>query len=230
MMRGLIDESAIVGIRNELERTINNGLGTISFAYRSFLVAFKSAESSLSERTMLTRRMSQLSDVTEGGTSTSTDDAHRKRRRNRPSLSNRYTASQISSELAALERNPEEWKELQFLHLSNFPQSKCVFCDRSICFKCGESTWHKGITCDRYLRRRVEQAKGSSNTLATLKWKLNHSKPCPKCSIYINREEGCNKIDCSHCGAQVRFNSLIYVSFAGYAVTRGLKTVVSIAA
>ncbi|KAI8380197.1 hypothetical protein BD560DRAFT_432069 [Blakeslea trispora] len=33
-----------------------------------------------------------------------------------------------------------------------------------------------------------------------LGWKLKHSRRCPNCSIMINRDEGCNKVDCSYCG------------------------------
>jgi hypothetical protein len=45
---------------------------------------------------------------------------------------------------------------------------------------------------------------GPSNTaldlIATYKWKLNNSKNCPRCWTIINREEGCNKVDCLMCG------------------------------
>lgn len=34
----------------------------------------------------------------------------------------------------------------------------------------------------------------------TVQWKLQHSRQCPNCSIMINRDEGCNKVDCSYCG------------------------------
>lgn len=195
MADDLFDQNSSNLIKTEFDRFLNAG-GSLSSVYRSFLGCFKNLEVSVNGSQVLSRRPSRLSEEV------SPSEVGR-RRRSRTRLSHRYNASQISSEIISLETDPEHWKELQLLHLSHFPQTKCNYCERSICFKCGESTWHKGITCDMYLRRRVEGAKGSSNTLATLKWKLAHSRPCPTCHIYINREEGCNKIDCSHCGTKV---------------------------
>ncbi|KAH6572232.1 hypothetical protein BASA60_006733 [Batrachochytrium salamandrivorans] len=36
--------------------------------------------------------------------------------------------------------------------------------------------------------------------LMCLEWKLENSKRCPNCSVLINRDEGCNKVDCLYCG------------------------------
>ncbi len=38
------------------------------------------------------------------------------------------------------------------------------------------------------------------DALENTKWKLANSKSCPNCSILINRDDGCNKVDCLHCG------------------------------
>jgi hypothetical protein len=40
----------------------------------------------------------------------------------------------------------------------------------------------------------------SSVNKKTIEWKLRHCRQCPVCSIMINREEGCNKVDCPFCG------------------------------
>ncbi|RKP21187.1 hypothetical protein ROZALSC1DRAFT_27373 [Rozella allomycis CSF55] len=193
---GYFDDAFMKAFKSEYKRYVYEGIGSMENIYHTFISAYSQFESNYNNPDS-----PQLPSLTEdSGEGSST--APRKRRRTRSSLGPRYNVSQISSELVALEKSPELWKELQFLHLSTFPQTKCKKCERAICFKCGESTWHKGIACELYLKKRIIQAKGSSGTLATLKWKLAHSRPCPNCHIFINRDEGCNKIDCSHCGFQ----------------------------
>ncbi|RHZ79859.1 hypothetical protein Glove_140g136 [Diversispora epigaea] len=134
-------------------------------------------------------------------------------------------AAEISSKIVALEVRPEAWKELQFMHVSNFPQSHCSRCNNDICLQCGESTHHPGMTCIQFMRYKVANPhlfvsnqmmtyhhvnsnnnKNINNddnlmdTLENIKWKLANSKSCPNCSILINRDDGCNKVDCLHCG------------------------------
>ncbi|KAF9430345.1 E3 ubiquitin-protein ligase arih2 [Podila epigama] len=36
--------------------------------------------------------------------------------------------------------------------------------------------------------------------MTTLEWKLHNTKPCPNCCILIQRDDGCNKVDCMLCG------------------------------
>ncbi|KAL1922727.1 uncharacterized protein VTP21DRAFT_9103 [Calcarisporiella thermophila] len=111
----------------------------------------------------------------------------------------RLRAASISSKLLALERRPEHWKELQFAHVANFPQTFCSSCDRSICLQCGETTHHSGRTCVEYMQWK---ASGLTNKIdaESLRWKLDNSRSCPHCSILIHRDDGCNKVDCLHCG------------------------------
>ncbi|CAJ0851038.1 13812_t:CDS:2 [Entrophospora sp. SA101] len=129
------------------------------------------------------------------------------------------SAAEISSKIVALEIRPESWKELQFMHVANFPQSRCTKCYNDICLQCGESTHHPGMTCIQFMRYKVANPHlfimNNSKTQATyhnninnntvdaleiIKWKLENSKSCPNCSILINRDDGCNKVDCLHCG------------------------------
>jgi hypothetical protein len=72
------------------------------------------------------------------------------------------------------------------------------------------------MTCIQYMRHKVENphlfttqssrplpCNGKNNIMDALentKWKLANSKSCPNCSILINRDDGCNKVDCLHCG------------------------------
>ncbi|CAG8439994.1 17536_t:CDS:2 [Funneliformis caledonium] len=123
-------------------------------------------------------------------------------------------AAEISSKIVALEYRPEAWKELQFMHVSNFPQSRCTKCKSDICLQCGDSTHHPGMTCIQYMRHKVENphlfitnqllpridGNDMMDALENTKWKLANSKSCPNCSILINRDDGCNKVDCLHCG------------------------------
>jgi hypothetical protein len=46
----------------------------------------------------------------------------------------------------------------------------------------------------------LESKNINSANKKTIEWKLTHCRQCPVCSIMINREEGCNKVDCPFCG------------------------------
>nr|KAJ3400505.1 hypothetical protein HK105_004692 [Polyrhizophydium stewartii] len=109
----------------------------------------------------------------------------------------------ISSMLISLEQRPEQWKELQFMHLKQFPQAVCTSCSQSVCISCGFSPFHSGQTCTECIADMVARSASdaaSSETLASLEWKMRNSKRCPNCSVLINRDEGCNKVDCLFCG------------------------------
>ncbi|CAG8566040.1 8137_t:CDS:2, partial [Cetraspora pellucida] len=114
------------------------------------------------------------------------------------------SAAEISSKVVALEVRPDAWKELQFMHVANFPQSHCTRCNNDICLQCGESTHHPGMTCIQFMRYKVANPHlfiiNHCHALENMKWKLANSKSCPNCSILINRDDGCNKVDCLHCG------------------------------
>ncbi|CAG8486820.1 15367_t:CDS:10, partial [Acaulospora colombiana] len=117
------------------------------------------------------------------------------------------SAAEISSRIVALEVRPDAWKELQFMHVANFPQSHCTRCNNDICLQCGESTHHPGMTCIQFMRYKVANPhlfvtnqpfpchvhNDTLDALENIKWKLANSKSCPNCSILINRDDGCNK-------------------------------------
>ncbi|ORX57422.1 hypothetical protein DM01DRAFT_1284528 [Hesseltinella vesiculosa] len=110
-----------------------------------------------------------------------------------------YTpASQISKQLVAMELVPEAWKQSQFLHVSHFPMEPCAKCKTAICLQCGEKD-HRGCTCLTNLKTNLIPQATSNEQMASLQWKVDFT-PCPNCSVLINRDEGCNRVDCLLCG------------------------------
>ncbi|RCI01904.1 E3 ubiquitin-protein ligase arih2 [Rhizopus stolonifer] len=106
-------------------------------------------------------------------------------------------ASDISKQLVALEVIPETWKQTQFWHVANFPIETCTNCGDKLCLQCGEYA-HHNMSCLENLQHKLKQS--DTHTELTIQWKLNHTRPCPNCSVMINRDEGCNKVDCLLCG------------------------------
>ncbi|KAJ3220839.1 E3 ubiquitin-protein ligase arih2 [Clydaea vesicula] len=105
----------------------------------------------------------------------------------------------ISTMFIPLETVESKWKKLQFLHISNFPKVLCPNCEDSLCFSCGESPFHENIGCSKYMKHIIIKNQDTEK-VANFKWKLENSKRCPQCKIMINRDEGCNKVDCTYCG------------------------------
>ncbi|KAG0342141.1 hypothetical protein BG000_006647 [Podila horticola] len=135
----------------------------------------------------------------------------------------------FSKELLSLETRPDQWKELQFLHVRWLRWDWCNKCQLEICLQCGQSTHHGNQDCFGHMRslidgetialdsrrKRVKADEKTSTTKAishskgksrsdhettTLQWKLQNTNPCPNCCILIHRDDGCNKVDCMLCG------------------------------
>ena len=64
-----------------------------------------------------------------------------------------------------------------------------------------KSTTEEGAEC--------ECAEGEGAAMESLEWKLANSKACPKCKIFIERDDGCNKVDCPYCSNVVRLMALL---------------------
>ncbi|ORX49478.1 hypothetical protein DM01DRAFT_1325654 [Hesseltinella vesiculosa] len=105
----------------------------------------------------------------------------------------------ISRQILLLDMKSETWKRLQFSHISFFPNVECPnsACCTPFCLQCGYEK-HLGRTCEANMQQRMTLT--GSTDMDPIKWKLEHSKRCPSCSILITRDEGCNKVDCSFCG------------------------------
>ena len=68
-------------------------------------------------------------------------------------------------------------------------KNKYVKCENGhkFCFECLRP-WHGDDSCEKSLEKEF------------LNWKKNKNlKRCPKCKIYIEKNEGCNHMTCSNC-------------------------------
>ncbi|KAI9494280.1 hypothetical protein BDB00DRAFT_819504 [Zychaea mexicana] len=109
-------------------------------------------------------------------------------------------ASELSKQLVALEMVPEAWKRAQFWHVANFPVETCNACSNDMCLQCGEEA-HSPSSCLDVLTSKLSSLDNSEEA-STVRWKLENTRACPCCSVMINRDEGCNKVDCLFCGFQ----------------------------
>ncbi|CAO3594623.1 unnamed protein product [Absidia cylindrospora] len=106
----------------------------------------------------------------------------------------------ISYEFTMLDMTPEIWKQMQFLHITHFPNTTCLNCHVEFCLQCGHNS-HGRLTCEDNMKQLIQTAQSQDHDIVvTTQWYLNNSQRCPNCSIMINREDGCNKMDCSLCG------------------------------
>ncbi|KAI8996822.1 hypothetical protein BDB01DRAFT_768656 [Pilobolus umbonatus] len=111
--------------------------------------------------------------------------------------------NQISQNILQLDIRPDNWRRVQFDHISLFPNTQCPTCTIPFCLQCGYES-HHGLNCNQNMKRLIDQRLGKSTAdddhIRVLQWKVKNSRQCPCCSIMINRDEGCNKVDCTLCG------------------------------
>ena len=71
----------------------------------------------------------------------------------------------------------------------------CV-CDYSYCFKCGQEQ-HRPADCDMFKQWEMKNSSESEN----INWILANCKNCPnpKCGRPIEKNQGCNHIQCKMC-------------------------------
>ncbi|KAF8982179.1 hypothetical protein BGZ46_001663 [Entomortierella lignicola] len=60
--------------------------------------------------------------------------------------------SMFSKQLTSIETRPEQWKELQFLHVRWLRWEWCESCSQELCLQCGESSHHESQVCFDYMR------------------------------------------------------------------------------
>jgi ariadne-1 len=67
-------------------------------------------------------------------------------------------------------------------------------CGSAFCFSCKEEA-HRPVDCDTVRRWLVKNSAESEN----LTWILANTKPCPKCTRPIEKNQGCMHMTCSQC-------------------------------
>lgn len=69
-------------------------------------------------------------------------------------------------------------------------------CGHVFCFACGEN-WHDPVQC-RWLKKWIKKCDDDSETS---NWIAANTKECPKCSVTIEKDGGCNHMVCKnqHC-------------------------------
>ncbi|KAF9186042.1 E3 ubiquitin-protein ligase arih2 [Haplosporangium sp. Z 767] len=58
----------------------------------------------------------------------------------------------LSKDMSSLETRPDQWKELQFLHVRWLRWDWCHSCDLELCMQCGVSSHHEQKSCSDFMR------------------------------------------------------------------------------
>jgi len=87
----------------------------------------------------------------------------------------------------------------------------CSECNASICTKC-DNAFHAGMTCETYCSFFVK----ADNEIKI--WLLGdpvRRALCPKCGVGIEKNEGCNHVECKSCKAHICWNCKKHFSDSG---------------
>jgi hypothetical protein len=84
---------------------------------------------------------------------------------------------------------------------------QCISCQKLTCFthKC---PWHEGMTCEEY-----DLPRANGQLHASQRWIDGHTKKCPTCHSYIEKNEGCDHMTCLKCKHE--FCWLCLASYSG---------------
>ena len=80
---------------------------------------------------------------------------------------------------------------MQDSNVVHIPEARCNLCSTMFCFSCGSNP-HEPAKCTDFAEWNC--IFGSSQF-----WVKKNSKPCPSCSVPIEKNQGCNHIRCSLC-------------------------------
>ncbi|KAF9081885.1 E3 ubiquitin-protein ligase arih2 [Mortierella sp. AD031] len=97
----------------------------------------------------------------------------------------------FSKELSSLEDRPEQWKELQFLHVRWCRWDWCNNCDQELCLQCGVSSHHESETCFEHMSSIITNNAPTSRRSRTNKMDDNSTfaSPMKKGSITYKGKE-----------------------------------------
>jgi hypothetical protein len=79
----------------------------------------------------------------------------------------------------------------------------CRTCNYAQCRKCANS--HAGMSCKKFAAQ-VKKSKGNEKRL--IKGKNLKYKPCPKCQVIIEKNEGCDHMTCKSCHYEFWWSTL----------------------
>ena len=86
------------------------------------------------------------------------------------------------------------------------PMVRCPTCQLQFCFNCLEHDWHLGVTCDQYKQWKQENGRGDA---AFEQWQRdNGTKQCPRCSVTIQKNKGCDHMTCRACKHEFSWTTL----------------------
>ncbi|RKP21592.1 hypothetical protein ROZALSC1DRAFT_20401 [Rozella allomycis CSF55] len=108
--------------------------------------------------------------------------------------------AEVSKYIVSFEYDRRVSMELQLKHVNQFPEINCKKCKNTLCLKCGFCSEHREIGCEECMKSLSRKRTIDYEKRQMIKWKINNTKACPNCHIYINRDEGCNQVDCVYCG------------------------------
>jgi ariadne-1 len=80
--------------------------------------------------------------------------------------------------------------------------ANCEACITKFCFECGEEP-HAPASCKAFMKWSEDFQSEKSRRESELKSRArkgNHIKSCPKCSVLIEKNGGCNHMGCTRCG------------------------------
>ena len=77
----------------------------------------------------------------------------------------------------------------------------CDICQKSYCAEC-QVPDHTGKTCKEYKESSKMRSADEQANLQGIQELLRAGllKKCPKCSNVVDKDDGCNRVDCMHCG------------------------------
>jgi hypothetical protein len=82
---------------------------------------------------------------------------------------------------------------------------KCPKCVKNYCMECMVG-WHTGVTCAKYQEWASENKDSDALTLKFLR--NGGGKQCPKCSVWIEKNSGCDYMMCRKCKYQFWWSTL----------------------